>query len=208
MQTQAAQPTAPHVIEFCRRIRADSRPVLLPITPEADSAQLDCFHNVRKKVVQAGGKLVTGWAIWEWPGVYIEAEHHAVYEAGPGGPLADLTPAQVPSIRTRLFLPDPSATYDFENEGVRRDNHRHALGKDPLIKQLFQSASAVNELMNSIPGIGEIRVSPEVARTLQELQQENLMITYQLGMKYTPRNAPCFCGQGKKFKQCHGRGDV
>ena len=22
----------------------------------------------------------------------------------------------------------------------------------------------------------------------------------------TPRNAPCPCGSGKKFKQCHGRG--
>lgn len=111
----------------------------------------------------------------------------------------------MPHIAARLFLPDSTAAYDFENEGVRRDNHRQALTKDPLVARFFESARRHSEIMNSIPGIGEVQVTPAVARELQSVEYENAQITMALAMKYTPRNARCFCGSGEKFKRCHGQ---
>lgn len=204
MLTRTADPRSPHVGTFCRGIRADSSAVLLRISPNEDSAPLDCFNNVRRKVAQCGGKIVFGWAIWEWPSVYLEAEHHAVYEPPSGPPWKDLTPSQVPEISARLFLADDAATYDFENEGIRRDNHRYALTNDPLVQSLFQSAQRHSQIMNSIPGVGNVQVSPAVARSLRAVEIENARITMQLATKYTPRNARCFCGSGEKFKRCHG----
>ncbi len=203
MLTRTAEPT-PQILRFCRRISNEAAPILLAIVPEEDCAPLDCFNNARKKVTRSGGRIVLGWAIWEWPGVYVEAEHHAVYEPAPGEPWRDLTPAQIPEITTRLFLADSSADYDFENEGIRRDNHRLALKNDPLIQQFFRSAQRRNEIMNSIPGVGEVKVSPALARMVQSSEVENAHLTMALAMKYTPRNARCFCGSGEKFKRCHG----
>jgi hypothetical protein len=34
----------------------------------------------------------------------------------------DITPSTSPEIRSRLFLRDNTAVYDFENEGVLREN--------------------------------------------------------------------------------------
>ncbi|RUV04201.1 MULTISPECIES: SEC-C domain-containing protein [unclassified Mesorhizobium] len=204
MLTQTANPKSPQVAKFCRGISVERPPVLLRISPDDDSAPLDCFTNARRKVARSGGRIVLGWAIWEWPGLYIEAEHHAVYDPPQGRAWIDLTPPQVPQIVTRLFLPDSTAAYDFENEGVRRDNHRQALTKDPLVQRFFESARRHSEIMNSIPGVGEVQVTPAIARQLQSVQHENAQITMALAMKYTPRNARCFCGSGEKFKRCHG----
>jgi hypothetical protein len=204
MLTQTADPKSSHVLRFCRSISSEGPAVLLRISPDDVSAPLDCFNNARRKVAQSGGRIVLDWAIWAWPGVYIEAEHHAVYEPPLGGKWIDLTPPQLPYIVARLFLPDSTAEYDFENEGVRRDNHRLALVADPLVQQFFASARRHSEIMNSIPGVGKVQVTPAIARQLQSVERENGRITIALAMKYTPRNARCFCGSGEKFKKCHG----
>ncbi|RFB88926.1 hypothetical protein B5K11_26200 [Rhizobium leguminosarum bv. trifolii] len=116
----------------------------------------------------------------------------------------DNTPSSLKNITHRLFVRDDTATYDFDNEGIRRDNQRHALARDPLIQAFFDSAKEYNKAMDRLLGIGEIQVSGPVARHIQMLQMENARLTVQLAMKYTPRNARCFCGSGRKFKQCHG----
>ncbi len=146
-----------------------------------------------------------GWAIWEWPNVMLEAEHHAVYELPAGPPWIDITPSLIPNVSRRLFLPDDSAIYDFEVEGIRRDNERLALADDPLIEQFFQLAEERNSIMNSIPGIGEVTLEGTIAERYQENVEETGTLEFALRMKYTPANAPCFCESGKRFRQCHGK---
>jgi hypothetical protein len=203
MSTRTPSAKDVHILDFCRMVAPASKPVLVPINPEPLSIPLECFHNVRQKVEAEGGRLVTGWAIWEWPRVYIEAEHHAVYEA-PNGHLIDVTPSPIPGFTSRVFLADPTASYDFDNEGVRRDNHRRALRKDPLIEAFFSGARDYSAAMNALPGVGEIKVTPAVARQIEALGQRQVRLTLELAMKYSSRNDPCFCGGGRKFKQCHG----
>lgn len=192
-----------HIQDFCRRVAPEARPRLLEIIPDPQSLPQECFPNVARKVELEGGRIVFGWAVWEWPGVYIEAEHHAVYES-PQGAWIDNTPSPSSDITHRLFVRDDSAIYNFDNEGIRRDNQRQALARDPLIQAFFDSAKEYNTAMDRLPGFGEIQVSGAVARHIQALQMENARLTMQLAMKYTPRNARCFCGSGRKFKQCHG----
>ena len=192
-----------HVKDFCRSIVADASPVLLPITAGPDDEPLNCFGNVRKKVAEDGGRIVFGWAIWEWPRVYIDAEHHAVYESSQGDWI-DVTPSEVSGIGSRVFFEDTSAIYDFENEGIRRDNHRLALKRDPLIEEFFNSARRAHDAMNALPGIGNIEISPEIARHLGQLQQAHAQLLVQLAMRYLGRNDRCFCESGRKLKACHG----
>ena len=154
----------------------------------------------RRWTAQAqGGHVQFGWSIWEWPGVYVEAEHHAVYAPPDGTPWIDVTPA-VDGDTTRVFLPDDAAAYNFENAGVRRENHRMPLVTDPLVGQLFTLARRQNQITSSIPGVGMVSVPAHVAIELDQIKQAKAHVAYQIGMKYTPRNQRCFCGSGGKFK--------
>jgi hypothetical protein len=193
------------VKELCRQINPDAQPIYITITPETACLPNDCFECVRQKVKRAGGRIQYGWTIWEWPRVFVEAEHHAVYEPPTGPPWIDITPSALPEIRRRLFLPDDSATYSFDNEGVLRDNQRLALCADPLIQQFFAAASEKARIMNSIPGVDAVSVDAETATRLSAVEGHVQRLVCELAMKHTPQNTPCFCGSGKKFKRCHGQ---
>jgi hypothetical protein len=71
-------------LELCNRIVPGSRLLFLDITADPACNPEDCFENVRQKVEKEGGRNQYGWALWEWPRVFIEAEHHAVYESSKG----------------------------------------------------------------------------------------------------------------------------
>jgi hypothetical protein len=204
ISTKTASAGVAHIQALCRQISPDREPVELPIRPEPDAESRNCFHNVKRKVQSEGGRIQFGWAIWEWRGVYIEAEHHAVYEPPSGAPWVDITPSEMPEITRRPFLPDDTATYDYDNEGILRDNHRVALSDDPLIEAFFSSAREKLLIMNSIPGVGAVSVDPMTAARLTAVTRRQEQQVFHLAMKYTPQGARCFCGSGAKFKRCHG----
>jgi len=178
------------------------------IQPESGWEPNECFLCVRERVRRDGGRIQLGWSIWEWPGVCLEAERHAVFAPADDSPWLDISPSPVPEITTRLFLPDDAAAeYDFANDGVREDNIREALAADDRIKDLFRLAEQKSALLNSLPGFGKITLKGENAihfQRLQRLQREQSSLIEALAMEYTPRNAPCFCRSGKEFGKCHG----
>ena len=191
--------------KLCGQISPGVEPVFIPISPDADSKPLDCFACVKRKAETEGGRIQFGWAIWEWPGVFIEAEHHAVYAPPAGSAWLDITPPTDPQIRRRLFLPDDAAVYDFGHEGVLRDNIRLAHSDDPLIQQFFNAAAELNRVRNAIPGIGEVTVDALTDARLSACENVKALLFAKLAMKYTPQGAKCFCGSDKKFKRCHGQ---
>ncbi len=190
--------------QFCREINPSSGPEYIAITPAPGCEPNDCFNCVRQKVERAGGRIQYGWAIWEWPGVYVEAEHHAVWEPSPGATLIDITPSDDPEDTRRLFVRDDAATYDFQNEGVLRHNKWQAQNDDPLIARFFHAVEAKKEILNSLPVVGEIVVDIETATRFEQAESEHIRLYELLARKYTPQSAPCFCGSGAKFKRCHG----
>ncbi|MEZ0470041.1 hypothetical protein [Luteimonas salinilitoris] len=54
----------------------------LTVQPEADAVVNECFPNVEAKIARAGGRMLCGWQLWEWPHVLVEAEFHAVWRPG------------------------------------------------------------------------------------------------------------------------------
>lgn len=193
------------VLALCERIGSNSKPIYLAIEPEADCEPLDCFANVQRKVQREGGSLQAGWAIWIWPNVYIEAEHHAVYAMADGSRWKDITPQQEAGFTRRLFLPDNTAEFDFESDGWRRDNVRLAIANDPLVRQFFRTAERRNEILNSIPGFGVVELKGALAAEYEQSTQTMMQLQLALALKYTRPNDQCFCQSGRKFKKCHGR---
>ena len=55
-----------------------------------------------------------------------------------------------------------------------------------------------------IIGVGAVSMDLETAQELAAVEADQEGLVVSLGMKYTPQNAPCFCGSGQKFKHCHG----
>jgi hypothetical protein len=203
MLTRTA-PLNPRTKEFCARIRAGARPQLMVIQPEPGWEPNNCFFCVRERVQRDGGRIQLGWSIGELPGVYLEAERHAVFAPADGSPWLDISPASGPELTTRLFLPDDSAAeYDFANAGVREGIIREALAADGRITEFFRLAEQIEALLNSHPGLGKITLKGENVINCKRLQRAASSLIEALAMEYTPRNAPCFCGSGKKFKKCH-----
>jgi hypothetical protein len=65
-----------------------------------------CFDGVLEKVRHDGGGIRLGWAFWEWPNAFLNAEFHAVW-GDPAGRLVDITPKPLGE-KTILFAPDPT----------------------------------------------------------------------------------------------------
>lgn len=64
-----------------------------------------------EKISHDGGSILFGWTIWEWPGVLLTAEFHAVW-VSPNGDRFDITPK--PQKETEIaFVPDTSYPSNF-----------------------------------------------------------------------------------------------
>lgn len=83
--------------------------IYLPVTPEPGAVVNECFPNVAAKIESAGGRMLCGWQLWEWPHVLVEAEFHAVW-ISPDGDLVEITPKPQHESKI-LFVPDPKLRY-------------------------------------------------------------------------------------------------
>jgi len=150
-------------------ISPTAEPQFVQVRPEIGCKASDCFENVRKKAARESGRIQFGSNVWEWPGIYLEAENHAVYAPPDDSALRDITPSEIRAPR-HLFVPDDSATYNFENEGVLRDNLRYRLVEDPLLDELFKAAAERTRYKNELPGVGMITIHASEGKVLQKLE--------------------------------------
>lgn len=160
------------VSQLCRELSPAAHPQYLRVTPEQGAQPDDSFGIVERHVERHGGSVRYGWRIWEWPGVMIEAEFHAVWEDA-SGQLHDLTPAPQP-VDTILFLPDPARAPN----GKPLNSVRRALSARPEIQNYIQAADAEFELMNRGPRAeqyGEITLSGEDAQELIAIQRAKML---------------------------------
>lgn len=123
------------LLRFCRTVVAQTSPTFIPVQTVSGAEQSECFENVRTHIEKHGGEAVHGWAIWEWPKVYFEAEFHCVWKSGEGK-LIDITPND-PPYPWILFLPDPTRIY--QNKLI--DNKRKALVRDSVLDRFYEVCS-------------------------------------------------------------------
>lgn len=161
----------------------------------------ECFHNVQAKVARDGGAIAYGWLIWEWPWVFIEAEHHAVWSTSSG--LIDVTP-HVYNKPAVLFLTDPQRVYDYK--GNRRIvNVKRRLGVFKSVDAWIAASDTLQQAMEDHSVGNEIRMNRDLLKRLSHsarMAQANVLVDLAANTKV---NAPCFLGSGKKFKTCCAR---
>jgi len=188
---------------LCQELVDKPQPRFLPITPISNADANDCFAIVERQVRQHGGSVCYGWQIWEWPGVMVEAEFHAVW-GDSGGELRDLTPKQLP-IQRILFLPDLTRSYD----GRQVNNVRRRLSSSPDVVAFCRACDAEYEIMNRGARAyehGEIHLENGEARELLAIQQCKAEAYARIvaSLPRPGRNDACPCGSGKKYKKCCG----
>ena len=148
---------------FCSQICRDSEPILVPVNPDAGSAVLDCFANTACKASQDGGQVVYGWEISLLPGLYLEAQFHAVWKS-PSGELISVTPGE--NRQTEIvFLSDHSRTYN----GARVENLRYSLvdGADALLRAIDSLQSEMMPLIAAGHAPGSAVFAPYRDRIMQ-----------------------------------------
>jgi hypothetical protein len=168
------------VLDFCCRISPE-QPTYLPIRPAPAAIVSHCFDNVAAQILKYGGDIAYGWAIWSWPGVYFEAEHHGVWRSRTGE-LVDITPGGAGAKRI-LFLLDPSAVYD---PTAYRSNILTAVDGNSTAKEFVSLANAYNQKVDAYraPGVTHPQFSltdriliPVMLASIQRLY-ENLLSTH------------------------------
>lgn len=90
------------ILAWCKVLEPEAEPLWLTNEPTSWAGLGRCYVNVQ----QLGRPVQYGWTIWELPGIYFTAEHHAV--AILDGQFFDPTP-QLGGERKLLFLPSKLA---------------------------------------------------------------------------------------------------
>lgn len=168
------------VKDFCSGISADA-PVYVPVEPEPDANPSYCFDNVAHQIEEYGGSVAYGWAIWQWPGAYLEAEHHGIWR-NDRGQLIDITPG-IDHRRRILFQPDQSATYD---PSTFRNNILAAKKGNPLAFELVATMTDAARLLNSYraPGVVEPQFSFADAIRFRFLQAQFEKLSGELRQRH------------------------
>jgi hypothetical protein len=158
----------PAIIKLCHELVPDAQPKFLSVNTVPSAEVNVCFPLVESCVRDHGGSVFHGWQIWEWSGVMIEAEFHAVWRSSTGR-LHDLTPKKVPVTRV-LFLPDPDRQY----HGQQVCNVRRSLSSDPLVSYFIKACEDEFEFVNRgelATQHGMLHFTGEDARKYDEIQR-------------------------------------
>ena len=195
--------SSPFVQKLCARLSSGQTPVTLAVTPEIDADVRYCFQNVERKIARDGGSIQHGWQIWEVPGLWLEAEFHAVWRT-PDGQLVDITP-KGDSTSHILFLPDTRRIY----EGQQVNNEYLPISKDPRVQEVIRIKDEKFELLDRGVRASQEYVQLDEADSLEYVRcgrAEQSLLAQLVRPKSLKlgRNDPCFCGSGRKYKRCCG----
>lgn len=136
--------------------------------------------------------------MFAWPGVYVEAEHHAVWQSSDGR-LIDVSPPP-PGERKILFVRDDTKIYDIETHR-RLDNQRQSLNKDLIIQQFIDISSEM-ALFQEDHSIGRQIIMPR--EKLIEIYMRWQSVYIRMLRRYLSPNDLCTCNSGRKIKRCCG----
>ncbi|MES3034917.1 MAG: hypothetical protein V4813_13040 [Gemmatimonadota bacterium] len=136
----------PDIRAFARSVLSGREPIGLahvPCQARRGSVEAECFAAVDDQVRELGGTAIQGWALWEHPGVLLEAEFHAVW-CSPLGGVCDVVNRGGDPRPHILFIPDPTRRY----AGAPLDTVRLPLVTDPRMDELLRASEAIFEIMN------------------------------------------------------------
>jgi len=203
-----------HSVELIEaRLSLPGIAVIVPCVPVDGAVLGHCFENVQAQVTQHMGQTVFGWNVWQHGDIFVEAEHHAVWQA-PDGSLTCITP-QNPPTPSITFIPNPSAIWDYQAR-LTTNNIRIALIQDSRLEQMFRLLERETVIINANRAVDsdELRLEGKDAIEWSRIQQQKPFLMQQVLQSRSQqmgghlgkvgRNDPCPCGSGRKSKKCHG----
>lgn len=176
-----AIPSAEHVISFCASIVGGHAPIAVRSDPLRGEPFNDCFRTVPKHIKSKGGSQIIGWAIWERPGVFIEAEFHAIWK-NQEDELVCVTHRQQ-DFSSITFLADPCRLY----EGRQVDNIRKPLVKDNDVVRFLFLAKRRFEILNTgklAEMHGEVSLPKNLGAEYLKISKEMERLQSRLGKRY------------------------
>lgn len=189
------------IFEYCSKL-SKCTPVFLQINNTNNYPHSECFNNVNEHVALHGGKAQHGWSVYLMPRLFLEFEHHAVWQDS-NSKLFDITPLMGSQGKLRLFLPcsDDSGIYT----GLRRNNLRYSLVECPHVEEylLIQNQIFDVKFKNQTPYSNEILLTAAQQEKMYKLMEMARVKFSKIGWKPNI-NDPCYCGAHQKFKNCHG----
>lgn len=137
----------PEIQRFCGTV-SSSAPRYVSVDAPTDAKFGECHLNVARYVDQQGGDALRGWAIWEIPGMLLQAEFHSIW-ISPTGAEVDVTPHEDGEDRI-LFLPDPQRGLEDVIAGVPVANRYGVLADSPAVRAMISAAKVQHALRTSL----------------------------------------------------------
>ncbi|MBQ0943432.1 SEC-C domain-containing protein [Ideonella sp. 4Y16] len=160
---------------------------------------------MREYLQNSPGDMVLGWDVTVWEGVLLNCIGHAVVRNG--DEFLCVTPSKYPE-RKLLFLPDPSLTFDFEDDNARLPVREIALSSRPEVFKLIEVTMLERQIKVKYPVSSKpTLVQGQDAVEIQRLGQMKSQLMLRVILVTADHNTRCPCGSGKKFRKCH-RSDV
>jgi hypothetical protein len=150
--TRAPIRVTENIRTVCAELDDTGEPFFVDVSLEHYAERVKCVQNVHSKIDTDGGRIGFGWAIWESPGIVIQAQYHAVW-ISPEGEYLDITPKSFHADRI-LFLPDTKGKYnDGSRFNKRFDNARWPLSNDPLVSEFVEICETIFDFEEKVsPG--------------------------------------------------------
>lgn len=120
------------VITFCQTLNSKRQPRVIPHQPTAYPGAETSSEIIDAHIAKFGGKKTYGWLIKEWPHVWLEADHRAIWE-NPAGQLVNITSLHW-NTEDILFLSDMEALHSKPPIATRY----HPKGLDPRIQHAIE----------------------------------------------------------------------
>ena len=193
-----------------------------------EGENLGDFEALKQKIAQDFATEIDEVDFKELDLVALEEKLSEILERSYEGKMAQISSEQLRNIERILYLQVLDNAWrehlyqmDILKTGIGLRGYNQ---KDPLVEYKKESYNLFLELVerikfDSIKLLFSVQISQKDAENLEEkANKENdelLESTAQIGasednlgeaeFKKVPRNAPCPCGSGKKFKECHGK---
>lgn len=178
---RAAHIDATHTKEFCLGVAAGQEPIAVVCQPLPNQPENECFSILPEHARVFGGEQVIGWAIWERPSVFIEAEFHAIWRS-PSGEHIDIS-TRAHRFESITFLPDPNRKY----VGRQVDNLRKPLVKDRDVIRFLYLARRKFEIENTgdlANQHGYITLPKKLEREYMDTMKELVRLENRLSKRY------------------------